>query len=81
MSSQAAAQPAFTIEELVAAISRQIEITHGGRVEFVAFDGKTLQVRLQGACLGCPLAQQTLALGIGRICKQFFPELEYIQAV
>ncbi len=75
------AQPEVTIEELIAAISHQIEVTHGGWVEFVDFDGKTLQVRLQGACIGCPMSQQTLAMGIGRFCKQYFPEMEYIQAV
>ncbi len=44
----ATAQPEVTIEELIAAISHQIEVTHGGWVEFVDFDGKTLQVRLPG---------------------------------
>ncbi len=78
---QPTTQPDFTIEELIAAISHQIEVSHGGWVEFVNYDGKTLQVRLQGACVGCPMSQQTLALGIGRTCKQYFPELEYIQAV
>ena len=77
----ATAQAEVTIEELIAAISHQIEVTHGGWVEFVDFDGKTLQVRLQGACIGCPMSQQTLAIGIGRLCKQYFSELEFIQAV
>jgi Fe-S cluster biogenesis protein NfuA len=81
MNDQPTTQPDFTIEELIAAISHQIEVSHGGWVEFVNYDGKTLQVRLQGACVGCPMSQQTLALGIGRTCKQYFPELEYIQAV
>ena len=77
----ATAQAEVTIEELIAAISHQIEVSHGGWVEFVNYDGKTLQVRLQGACVGCPMSQQTLAMGIGRFCKQYFPEMEYIQAV
>jgi Fe-S cluster biogenesis protein NfuA len=81
MNDQPTTQPDFTIEELIAAISHQIEVSHGGWVEFVNYDGKTLQVRLQGACVGCPMSQQTLALGIGRTCQQYFPELEYIQAV
>ena len=77
----ASAQAEVTIEERIAAISHQIEVTHGGWVEFVDFDGKTLQVPLQGRCIGFPISQQTLAMGIGRCCKQYFPEMEYIQAV
>ena len=74
-------QPAVTIEQLIAAISQQIEISHGGWVEFVDYDGKVLSVRLQGACVGCPMSQYTLAMGIGQTVKQFFPELEAVQAV
>jgi Fe-S cluster biogenesis protein NfuA len=74
-------QPEVTVEQVVAAISQQIEISHGGWVEFVDFDGKILQVRLQGACVGCPMSQYTLAMGIGQTVKQFFPELEAVQAV
>lgn len=74
-------QPEIAIEDLIAAISRQIEAAHGGSVEFVAFDGKTLSVRLQGACAGCPMSRYTLAMGIGQTVKQFFPELEAIQEV
>ena len=71
----------FTIEQLLELISHQIEVSHGGWVEFVKYDGKTLQVRLQGACVGCPMSQYTLAMGIGQTVKQYFPELEYVQAV
>ena len=76
-----AEQSPWTIEDIVGAISRQIEISHGGWVEFVDYDGKTLSVRLQGACVGCPMSQYTLAMGIGQTVKQFFPELEAVQAV
>ncbi len=75
------AQPELTIEEIIAAISQQIEVSHGGWVEFVDFDGKLLSVRLQGACVGCPMSQYTLAMGIGQTVQQFFPELESVQAV
>lgn len=71
----------LTIEQLLELISHQIEVSHGGWVEFVEYDGKTLQVRLQGACVGCPMSQYTLAMGIGQTVKQYFPELEYVQAV
>lgn len=81
MNDQPAPQPEVTMEDLIAAISHQIEVSHGGWVELVDFDGKTLKVRLQGACVGCPMSQYTLAMGIGQTAKQYFPELETIQAV
>ncbi len=40
--------------------------SHGGDLELVAFDEttKTVTLRLQGACGGCPHAAETLKLGI-----------------
>lgn len=83
MNDQAVAStaPEFTVEELITVISHQIEVSHGGWVEFVEYDGTTLKVRLQGACVGCPMSQYTLAMGIGQTVKQYYPELEYVQAV
>ncbi|HRX04193.1 MAG: NifU family protein [Anaerolineae bacterium] len=81
MNDQTTPIPDLTVEQLVDLISHQIEVSHGGWVEFVEYDGKTLQVRLQGACVGCPMSQYTLAMGIGQTVKQYFPELEYVQAV
>ncbi|MCB0001036.1 MAG: NifU family protein [Anaerolineae bacterium] len=81
MNDQTTPIPDLTVEQLVDLISHQIEVSHGGWVEFVEYDGKTLQVRLQGACVGCPMSQYTLAMGIGQTVKQYFPELEFVQAV
>ena len=41
-------------------LSAYIEQYHGGSVEMVSFDGDVLQVRLGGACMGCPLSPTTL---------------------
>ncbi|MCB0239940.1 MAG: NifU family protein, partial [Anaerolineae bacterium] len=48
MNDQTTPIPDLTVEQLVDLISHQIEVSHGGWVEFVEYDGKTLQVRLQG---------------------------------
>jgi len=54
----------------------------GGNVELVDItDDKVVQVRLQGACRGCPMAQMTLAMGIGRVLRQEVPEIADVQAV
>jgi Fe-S cluster biogenesis protein NfuA len=53
----------------------------GGDVEFVALKDGVLQVKLQGACAGCPMSQMTLAFGIQRTLKEKLPELVRVESV
>ena len=56
--------------------------SHGGDVEFVATEnGKTVKVRLQGACSGCPGAKMTLKMGIERLLKDKIPQVKEVIAV
>ena len=66
---------------LIEQLSAYIEHFHGGSVEFVSFDGKALKVRLGGACLGCPLSPATLHGWVEGTVRQFFPEIEAVEAV
>ncbi len=61
-------------------VSAYIEQFHGGSVELVSFDGKILQVRLGGACDGCSLSSTTLKGWVGGTVKQFFPDVEVVEA-
>jgi Fe-S cluster biogenesis protein NfuA len=55
---------------------------HGGDVELVATEnGKTVKVRLQGACSGCPGARMTLKMGIERLLKEKIPQVKEVIAV
>jgi Fe-S cluster biogenesis protein NfuA len=63
------------LKVLVEKISAYIEHFHGGSVEMVSYDGKTLLVRLGGACLGCPLSPNTLHGWVEGTVHQFFPEV------
>ena len=45
----------------------------GGDLEIVAIEGKTVKLKLQGACKGCPMSQMTLANGVERILKERVP--------
>ncbi|HMD87945.1 MAG TPA: NifU family protein [Anaerolineaceae bacterium] len=65
------------IEQLDAYISHY----HGGSVELISFDGKTLKVHLGGACLGCPLSPVTLHGWVEGTVRQFFPDIERVEAV
>jgi Fe-S cluster biogenesis protein NfuA len=54
----------------------------GGDVELVDVSATgVVQVRLQGACSGCPMSQMTLKNGIERIIKQEVPEVTAVESV
>ena len=53
----------------------------GGSVELVDVQGSVVQVRLTGACHGCPMSQMTLKSGIERIIKQEVPAVTEVVAV
>jgi Fe-S cluster biogenesis protein NfuA len=65
---------------LVEKISAYVEQFHGGSVEFVSFDGSRLEVRLGGACLGCPLSPSTLHGWVAGTVHQFFPNVQVVAA-
>ena len=67
------------LRSLIERLSAYVEQFHGGTVEYVSFDGKTLKVRLGGACLGCPLQPATLHGWVAGTVHQFFPEIEVIE--
>ena len=74
----------FSAEErlkaLIDTLDSYISQYHGGSVEMVNFDGKCLKVRLGGACETCPLSLTTLNGWVAGTVRQFFPEIEKIEA-
>jgi Fe-S cluster biogenesis protein NfuA len=75
----------FTQEErmksLIEQLSAYIEHYHGGSVSLVYFDGNLVKVRLGGACEGCELLPSTLHGWVEGTIRQFFPEVERVEAV
>jgi Fe-S cluster biogenesis protein NfuA len=69
------------VEAALAKVRPSLE-ADGGGVELVEVgeDG-VVKVRLQGACRGCPMAQMTLAMGIGRVLREEVPEVTDVQGV
>jgi Thioredoxin-like proteins and domains len=53
----------------------------GGDVEFVSLEGDVVNVRLKGACCGCPMSQITLKNGIERLIKEEIPEVSSVESV
>ena len=57
----------------------------GGYLEYVAIDylkeGPVVMVRMLGACAGCCMSAQTLTMGIERLLKEKFPEIDRVISV
>ncbi len=78
-----------TAEEVKADVERVLEVLreslamHGGNVELdrVDLESGTAFVRLQGACVGCPMSGLTLKAGIEETVCQMVPEIKLVEAV
>ncbi|MBN2484606.1 MAG: NifU family protein [Bacteroidales bacterium] len=54
----------------------------GGDIELIGLtDDNVLQVRLTGACDGCPFSVMTLKAGIEQAVKKEWPELKALESV
>ena len=54
--------------------------SHGGDIEVVAVKGSEVQVRLQGACQGCPMAAVTLKQGVEKFLVKRVKGLKKVSA-
>ncbi len=69
------------VKETIETIRGSLQ-SHGGDVELVGIDDDNIvNVRLQGACRGCPGAAMTMKMGIERILKERIPEVKQVVAV
>ncbi len=74
----------FTVRERVEEVLDKIRpslMRDGGNVELVNVNDGTVEVRLTGACGGCPMATMTLKMGIEQLLKQEIPEIKEVVAV
>ena len=57
-------------------------VADGGDVELVSInENGIVEVRLTGACVGCPMSQMTLRAGIERALMRDIPEIKRVEAV
>lgn len=69
------------VEQALAEVRPLLE-THGGGVELVAIlPPDTVELRLTGACHGCPASGQTLAEGVEKALRAHCPEIVHIRQV
>lgn len=69
------------LKGLIEQLSAYIATYHGGEVDYVSFDGKVVKVRMGGACVGCPHTPVTIKGWVEGTVRQFFPEVEGVEAV
>ncbi len=53
----------------------------GGDIEFVNLSGNVVNVRLMGACRGCPGAIMTLKMGVEQRIREAVPDIEAVEAI
>jgi Fe-S cluster biogenesis protein NfuA len=54
----------------------------GNRVELIGVDeDQVAQVRLIGACQGCPATMQTLVMGLDEIVRKKVPAIKFVELV
>jgi Fe-S cluster biogenesis protein NfuA len=73
--------PDEQLRGLIEQLDAYVSTYHGGSVELVSYDGKTVKVHLGGACLNCPLSPSTLHGWVEGTIKQFFPEVETVVGI
>ena len=72
------------VNEVLNEIRPYIE-ADGGILEYVAIDylkeGPIVMVRMLGACAGCAMSAQTMTMGIEKLVKERFPEVQRVISV
>jgi len=81
MTEQAKVDLRQRVEEVLNTVRPNLQ-ADGGDVALVdVTDEGIVQVKLQGACHGCPMAAMTLQMGIERILKNEIPEVQGVENV
>ena len=68
------------VEEVLNKIRPNL-VSDGGNVELINVNDGRVELKLTGACAGCPMSTLTLKMGIERILKQEIPEIKEVVAI
>lgn len=68
------------VEEVLGRIKPSLQ-ADGGDVTLVDVKDGIVEVKLVGACAGCPMSRLTLKNGIERILKEQIPEVKEVREV
>ncbi len=85
MNAQADPDRQALLDRIEAVLDRDVRsglAADGGGIEVVGVDDDNIvQVRLTGACQGCPSSVVTLAFGIEAALKAAIPEIRFLEPV
>ncbi|MDP1709415.1 MAG: NifU family protein, partial [Candidatus Komeilibacteria bacterium] len=73
-------QPEDEVKKILAQLAPYIA-AHQGRIEFVSYNHPFVNLKLEGACAGCPISHITLKLGIQKKLREKFPDVEVTAVV
>ncbi len=59
------------VRDVIASRVRPMLAADGGDIEIIRIEGKTVTVRLRGACCGCPHAAMTLKRGVEEFLRRY----------
>lgn len=65
------------VETVLAEVRPALEM-HGGGATFLGVDGKTVLLKLHGACDGCPMSAMTFGVMVEDMIKEKIPEVERV---
>ena len=70
------------VEEVLNVVRGSLAM-HGGNVELIDADPETgkVQVRFQGACVGCPMSEMTFKAGIEETLLEMLPDVKEVEQV
>ena len=68
------------VERIIQKIRPSLQMD-GGDIELVSVVDGVVNVRLKGACHGCPMSQRTLSQGVEKAIKAEIPDIKSVVAV
>lgn len=70
------------IEDVLVTIRPALRMDGGG-IEFVSYDEEKgiVQVKMQGACVGCPMSEITLKMGVEAALRDAIPSITEVISV
>ncbi len=75
-------------QEIIAQINQLLEKDirpriqmDGGDISLQKFENGVVYVQLHGACVGCPISQMTLKMGVEALLKQHIKEVVRVEQV
>ena len=66
------------VKQIIEKIRPQLQLDGGDLTLLDITDDGIVKIQLQGHCVGCMHAQETLKFGIERAIKQFVPEIKSV---